>query len=85
MRFYGWSWQETMATPIFAFWTCLKYIDRLRADEAMAQLDASAYPHVDHQGREAILASLKERLGTVAVDQPKFDAEGWSQLKKISQ
>lgn len=85
MRFYGWTWQQTMATPIFAFWTSLKYIDRLRAEEALAQLDASVYPHADTEGREAIVASLQRRMGTVSVEAPRFDAEGWNKLKNLSQ
>lgn len=85
MRFYGWSWAELMATPISAFWTCLSYVDRIRADEAMASLDALTYPHADEAGRKQIVESLQSRKGSVSVEKPVMDVEGWNALKRISQ
>lgn len=84
MRFYGWSWAELMATPISAFWTCSKYIDRLRAEETYSQLDLHAYGNANEEGRRQIHDSLKERTGTVTIEIEPLDPEGWNLLKKIS-
>lgn len=85
MRFYGWSWRELMSTPISAFWTCYRYIERLRADEALSSLDASCYPHATEEGRKEVYHALKERMGTVSVEIEHRDEEGWQSLKKLSQ
>ncbi len=84
MRFYRWSWAETMKTPVSAFWTCNKFIDRLRADEMIAQLPALTYSNAN-EGRAEIIKALEEQKGTVVVEKPVFDAEGWRSLKKLSQ
>jgi hypothetical protein len=85
MRFYGWSWQQTMSTPISAFWTCNKFIDRLRADEMLGWTPLHAFAAANEEGRKGLLAALEEQKGTVVVEKPVFDADGWRTLKTISQ
>jgi hypothetical protein len=84
MRFYGWTWQQAMATPIFAFWTCYAYVDRLAAQEMLDRLSINGFEHMEAQSRQQFITSLTERVGTVTVDKPVFDAEGWRSLKSIS-
>jgi len=85
MRFYGWTWQQTMATPVSAFWTCYAYVDRLRADESLDRLAEQSFAWADEAGKKEIISNLQQRIGTVVVDKPVFDREGWRTLQKLSQ
>jgi hypothetical protein len=84
MRFYGWSWPETMKTPVSAFWTCYGYVDRLRADESLDSLDQAVFAWMDESGKKSVLSSLKKRRGMVSVEKATFNKEGWSALKNLS-
>lgn len=74
-----------MATPVSAFWSCYGYIDRLRADETMNALPQHSYAQMDEAGRKELISALQDQMGTVVVEKPVFDREGWRELKKISQ
>lgn len=84
MRFYGWDWRTTMKTPISAFWTCYRHIDRLRAEEALERLVEIGLPHMEPHSREEYVQGLQDRIGTVVVEKPVFDASGWNALKEAS-
>lgn len=84
MRFYGWSWPETMKTPVSAFWTCYQYIDRLRAQETLDRLPEQSIAMAKEEDQKAFIAALEQQIGTVVVDKPVFDREGWRKLREIS-
>jgi hypothetical protein len=84
MRFYGWTWQETMSTPISAFWSCYGYIDRLRADESLSRLPESSFGNLDETGRKEVVSGLIDQIGTIVVEAPVFDQDGWKALRNLS-
>lgn len=84
MRFYGWSWAETLRTPISAFWTCYSYIERLRADESRSRLTEHGFVMADEAGRKSVIETLQEQIGSVVVEKPVFDREGWRTLQNLS-
>lgn len=84
MRFYGWSWQQTMHTPISAFFTCNEYIDRLRADETMSRLPELDWAWADGESKRKLMADLQQRVGTVVLEDAVFDREGWETLRNLT-
>ncbi len=74
-----------METPISAFWTCYRYVDRLRAQEMLDRFPEHGIEMADRNSREELIRALKEQIGTVVVEKPVFDREGWRSLQKLSQ
>jgi hypothetical protein len=84
MRFYGWSWEELMTTPIRAFWTCLKGMNRLRAAENKRLANIVALPNIADADRKAWFEAQDDAIGTVVVATPVRDEEGVKKLKKLA-
>ena len=84
MRFYGWSWQQTMNTPTSAFWTCYGYVERLRADESMGRLSEHSFAWMDEAAKKEHIQRLQDQIGNVVVETPVFDRDGWRTLQNLS-
>lgn len=88
IKFYQWSWVETMSLPITVFWTLMKQMRRLQAQDALQQIEILSLPHQNEEVRKAwyerqIKASGLD--GDVSTSGPKLDRSGWEELKKMAQ
>jgi hypothetical protein len=84
MRFYHWGWEEVMNLPLQAFWTCLRAMQRLRAQENLRLAKLICLPNITEDARKEFFEQQAQILGVVAVETPVRDPNAISKLKQIS-
>ncbi|WEU67268.1 hypothetical protein [Xanthomonas phage JGB6] len=60
MHFYHWDWEKIMKTPLKLFWTLLKTMYRLQAQEALRWVNILSMPNISEEVANPLLMS---RLG----------------------
>lgn len=83
MRFYGWTWEQLMSTPIFGFWTCYRQMNRLKAQETLDKFRVEAVSNAEAGDRKAFVADLLSTIGTV-VKRKVTPEKGINRLKDLS-
>lgn len=83
VSFYGMSDVEVLAMPIYRFWSASSNVDRINAEDRIAQL----HVHNSSQNKEsaeAMIDSLNRTRGTVLVlDQVEADPDAWDRLERL--
>ncbi|WPH68484.1 hypothetical protein [Stenotrophomonas phage BUCTxx99] len=83
MHFYGWNWQQIMQTPIKLFWTLLKQMYRLQAQEALRWIRILSVPNLTEDARKSFIDEQVKALGTIQVMDER-DEDGINKLKNLS-
>lgn len=83
IRFYGFGWREALNLPIALFWALNRQISRLRAEEALALLPATAAAGMGANINN-LVQQLRAEIGvTVATTVLKRDEREFSRLKNL--
>jgi hypothetical protein len=85
MKFYGWTWDELMSTPITGFWTCRRDMERLRCADRLEKFQLMCLDKSEEQSRRSWFDQQVAGIGTVVVEDHPFDPEGFNTLKTLSQ
>lgn len=83
MHFYSWTWQEVMDLPLLAFWTCLKGVHRLRAQENIRWARLLMLPNTSEDARREFFEQQERAIGFVATSDER-DEEGFAKLKQMA-
>lgn len=84
MREYKLGWREILDLPVAVFFFLSRQIDRLRAEERLAELQlAFVAARGTPEGLSEMQGDLKTLIGTVHVSASKFDRRGLEDLRSL--
>lgn len=81
-HFYHWTWDYTAALPLRLFWTLVKSMNRLRAEENLRQVYLSGFHNLAENTKTEYIRQQEQTIGTIVVSEDR-DAEGISKLKNL--
>ncbi|QNK01663.1 hypothetical protein [Dyella telluris] len=73
-----------MSTPIHAFWTCYRQMNRHKATERLSAFRLASMEHAEADTRREYVSELEDSIGVVVVEKPRFDSQGWNKLKGLA-
>ena len=82
MKFYGYKWNEIMATPLKLFWVLLGNKYRLEAQENLRMVQVLSFPNISEEGRKEFMQKQTERMGIIQISEER-DTEGLNKLRNM--
>lgn len=83
MRFYGFNWEYMMAMSLRLFWSMVKNMHRIRAQEQLRQIRIVSLPNIDESARTEYINEQVSTLGTITVSDER-DTDIAGKLAKFS-
>lgn len=82
MHFYGWDWEKIMRTPLKLFWTLLKNMYRIQAQENLRWMQILSMPNVSDSSRQEYVAAQISTIGVIQLSEAR-DQDGVNKLKAL--
>jgi hypothetical protein len=83
MKYYSYDWDKMMAVPLRLFWTLLKNMYRIEAQENLRWTRLLSMGNVTEEARKEFVQDQMDQIGVVQVTDER-DEEGINKLKQLA-